>query len=391
MPDSSVAAVLITWEDLADGLPIVRIPALATMSHYDIGKIDFMYEVMEEFQDWYEERTGSNLEEVAPESLEKLQNYVYSILESHWDPARILAKTLPVEELVGDIPTETIEKVTKRQDGLVFWLGPKFIGTYNKLISEHEVEADYLLAAEDAQIDDVLIVLNRLGKPLTIEIDSSDSAPEIDFDEMAEILEHELLEAEEMPAYYTEARRRFTPKHAWELSLPQLKTVLYSDDVVARRPLLLDIWPEHIRQIPNSANELHSNIYHEYHTGERAFLSPKMIDEQDLAERHQRSVAGAKSKLKAKRTTSGTKKTVGMIPRLRPVGHSRLGTGELTLIRLTQATTQELRENHPEVLNQLEQPVERLAEDCIIKLLSAQVDLLDIVNNATRMICKSVR
>lgn len=388
----AIPAVLILWPQIAERVQTIRIPRLAVIGQVEIGKIDFTYEILDEFQDWYESRTGSRLEDLAPELIEKIQTYIYSILDAHWDPAKITAALWSPQETIDSLPLGAINSITKREDGAVFWLGRNFIGTYNKLVSEQNIDTEYLLSVEDAQEDDVIFLLNQLGSRIDLEIEGWGSdIPELDFTEIAQIIENELLEAEDAPPYYTEAPRRFTPKHAWELPLTEVKRVLYSDDVTARRPLLLDLWPEFVVQIPSgSPDQLHSLIYHEYHTGERGLLRPEIVDEDVLAKRHQRIAEKMKPKLEIK-TTGGRRSSTGVTPRLRPVGHSRLGTGELTLIRLSEATTQQVRKNHPEVMEKLEQPIERLAEECIIKLLQAQIDILDIVENATKMICKKAR
>lgn len=391
---ASIPAILIPWPLIADRVQSIRIPRLAVYGQLEIGKIDFAYEVLDEFQDWYETRTGGRLEDLPPEVIEKIQTYIYTILDAHWDPAKIIATLWNPQDSVSLLPVGAIDRITKRDDGAVFWLGPNFIGTYNKLISEDNLDAEYLLSDEDIQEEDLLFILNRLGPRLELEIDGwGNNISDLNFEEIAQIIENELLQAENAPAYYTQAPRRFTPKHAWELPLQELMRVIYSDDVTARRPLLLDVWPEFVVQIPSgSPEQLHSLIYHEYHTGERAFLTPAIIDERDIEKRHERILKKMKPKLSPVKAVGGRRGgSVGVIPRLRPVGHARLGTGELTLIRLSEATTQQVRKNHPEILDKLEQPVESLAEECIIKLLQAQVDILDIVENATKMICKKAR
>ncbi len=386
------AVVLIPWPQIAERVQTIRIPQLAVIGQVEIGKIDFTYEVLDEFQDWYEARTGSHLEDLSPELIEKIQAYVYSILTAHWDPAKITAALWTPQETIDSLPPGTIDNITKRDDGAVFWLGPNFIGTYNKLASEPSMDTEYLLSIEETQPDEVIFLLNQLGPQIDIDTEGwGSNIPELDFVEIAQIIENELL-AEDAPPYYTEAHRQFTPKHAWELPLAEVIEVLYSDDVRARRPLLLDLWPEFVVQIPSgSPDPLHSLIYHEYHTGERGHLNPKIVDEADVAKRHQRIQEKMKPKLEAKRMVAGRRRSVGVIPRLRPVGRSRLGMGELTLIRLSESTTQQVRKNHPEVVEKLEQPIERLSEECIITLLQARVDILDIVENAAKMISKKAR
>lgn len=283
--------LFIRWDQVAHELDLIECESLP-----NLDRIDLAYETLEDFVHRYQGDTGADIRELPERILERLSEYITLKIEEHWDSTNLLQNLCKEEEISQLLPENLgIEGFEIHEDGIALHLDSNFVRSYNELIGAHALDGDYIMMLSDVTPQELLGFINTAGRQVQINTDNWETqCNTIRYQDLAKILEQEFA-AEDQLNYFADSPNEIVPHRAWELDFLTLKEILFSGDVIARRPLLLDLFPEYIQQIPTD-DKLHQAIYSEYHSGEESDLPRPMLKDKLLKKRHRNTVVDAHQK-----------------------------------------------------------------------------------------------
>lgn len=245
--------ILLTWGDLIS-LNLIEISGVG-----EELKADAKIEILDEFVTKYEKEKG-DLGKLPSEARRNLRRAIDAAIQKHFSAPRTLT-TNAINQI--EVALEKLNHTYVQPEGI-------------------EIEGCQTKKCASSK------VIDYFTEPIEIDASEVIDTLRVPYRRLMEALTEGVARCES-PVYVGD-QPSYCPKRAWELTLDKLISVLENENVVERRFIMHDLFPEYVATLPAGTDIIHDAVWTEYHLGYPAQLT---LDRAEIAKRHNQAIERA--------------------------------------------------------------------------------------------------